>query len=427
PVDWTGYGVTFDNPSGQPPYRSPRITLSADGTFVDEVRIDPRAISRFTIELTDAAGTRQKLSPDTLSITHSDVEFGGAVLTSSLGIGQADGTFAPMLRKGTALPASTRETYRTSIALRRSDSGRSDSGRSDTESVIRIPVVEGERARADRNLAVGMVEIRPKDVRIDLPAGSDVEVTFEIDKSRLVTVVVDVPLVQEQFEAEMDLSNVRPPSPQELQRRLANAEARLTRLRGAPGSGPARGHLAKIEEEGTVENTRNEVRAAWGDLGAAAVSEKRLRDLNAQLDDVEDAVELPRLLHDLQQVLDDCADLVGRSGDAADRRELADLQSRARTAIRDQDPVTARTQLDRARELLVDLWRRTDEWDIVLFNALRAMRAELQPTAKADSLIREGERAIAQGDRAALGGVNERLRRLVPSDRADLIGGVNKP
>ncbi len=311
PVDWTRYGVTFDNPAGQPRFRSPRITLGTEGTFVTEVSVDSRGISRFTVELTDATGTRQKLSPDALSITHSDFEFGGAVLTSSLGIGQADGTFAPMLRKGTALPASTRETYRTSIALRRSDSGHSDSGRSDSESVIRIPVVEGERDRADRNLEVGMVEIRPKDVRIDLPAGSDVEVTFEIDKSRLVT-VVDVPLVQEQFEEEIDLSNVRPPSPQELECLLTEAERWLTRLRGdaeTGGSGTARRHLAKINDEGTVENARDEVRA--------------------------------------------------------------------------------RAQLDRARELMVDLWRRTDEWDVVLFTAFRGSRQELQPTAKADSLTRK--------------------------------------
>jgi len=419
PVDWSGYSVTLDNPSSRPPFRSPRIALSADGTFATEVSVDQKDTSRFTVELTDAAGTRQKLSPDTLSITHGDVEFGGAVLTQSLGIGKADRTFATMLRKGTSLPARTREIFQTTIALHRSD----------TESVIQIPVVEGERARTDRNREVAMIEIRPRDVRIDLPAGSDVEVTIEIDKSRLVTVVADVPLVQAQFEAEIDLSNVRAPSADVVQERLGEVESRLARLRTSAetvGSSSARQRLTKLEEEGAVESAREEARRARVEAGAARASEESLRNLQAELDDVEDAVQLPGLLSELREAVDECADLVDRSGQADDRRELADLQSRARTAIEDEDPVGARKQLDRARGFLFDLLRRGPEWDLTLFYMLRDMRQELQPTARADALIQEGEQAIAAGDRHAVAGVNERLRRLIPPDVPDPVGGVKQ-
>jgi len=420
PVDWTGYSVTLTtNPVGHPPFRSPRIALDGEGTFATEVRVIPQATSRFTVELTDAAGARQKLSPCTLSIRHGDVEFGGAVLTHSLGIGIAGNTFIPMLRKGTALPATTRAIYQTTNALRRSD----------TESLIRIPVVEGERGRTDRNFEVAMLEIRPRDVRIDLPAGSDVEVTFEIDKSRLVTVVADVPLVQAQFEAEIDLSNVRPPSAEALQEQLGETETRLARLRTSAetvGSSTARRDIAKLDEEGAVESARDQVRAARVDAGAGPAGEKRLRDLQAVLDDVEDAVQLPGLLSELQEAVDECADLVDRSGQADDRRELADLQSRARTAIEGEDPVAARAQLDRARGFFFDLMRRGPEWDLTFFHILRNMRHELQPADRADALIREGERAIAAGDRHAVAGVNERLRRLIPPNVQDPIIELTK-
>jgi len=138
-----------------------------------------------------------------------------------------------------------REVFRTSSALRRADA----------DAVIRIPVVQGERLRADRNRSVGTLEIRPGDVRIDVPAGSEIEVTFEIDSSNLVTVVADVPLIQEQFEAEIDLDNVRAPSPAVLAEILSDAERRLTAARDsadATGSADAEVRLARLDEEGTL-------------------------------------------------------------------------------------------------------------------------------------------------------------------------------
>jgi molecular chaperone DnaK len=54
------------------------------------------------------------------------------------------------------------------------------------------------------------------------------------------------------------------------------------------------------------------------------------------------------------------------------------------------------------------------------------MRHELQPADRADALIREGERAIAAGDRHAVAGVNERLRRLIPPNVQDPIIELTK-
>ncbi|MGI9004290.1 MAG: Hsp70 family protein [Pseudonocardia sp.] len=415
-VDWTRYSVTLDNPAGRPPFRSPRIAVSADGTFLTEVSLVPDATSRFTVELTDPSGTRQLLTPDSLTITHGD-EFGGPVLTHSLGFGRADRVFAPMLRKGTALPARTRESFRTTIALRRSD----------TESVIRIPIVEGERGRADRNREVGLIELRPRDVRIDLPAGSDVELTFEIDESRLVTVFADVPLVSEQFEAEIDLSNLRPPDPAVLEKQLAEVQERRDQLResaDAVGSTKAKGLLARLDDESTIENVREDVHTARVDIGTAAKSDQLLRDAQARLDDIEDAVQLPRLLDQLRIHVDQCADLVTEVGDADDRRELADLERRSRAAIEDRDPAAARMQVDRAVGFYVDLLGRTDRLELTVFSYYRNNPDRLRPADRVPALIREGEQAIAAGDRRALAGVNERLRRLRPPDEQDLVGGL---
>ncbi|SBW22740.1 2-alkenal reductase [Candidatus Protofrankia californiensis] len=405
-VDWTIYSVTLNNPTAQPPFTTGRIALKADGTFVTEVDIDPQRTSRFTVELTDAAGTPCKLTPDTLSITHGDTEFGGTRLGHSLGIQIADRAFAPMLRKNTTLPATVRKVFRTSGTLRRADS----------DALLRIPVVQGENGRADRNREVGILEIRPRDVGIDLPAGSDVEVTFEANTSNLITVVADVPLVQEQFDAEINLDNVRTKTPQELDGLLREAEERLASLHSLAVTGERR--LAELEKEGAVTTAREQVRAAKVDAGAAATAEDRLRDLNAKLDDIEDAVNLPELVQQVHAILDQAAGLVDRFGTAVDRQELADLQRRAQDAADAEDAAAVRTQLDRATAFMFELERRNPDWPVKLFYSLQSM---LRSSSQAGALIQEGKQAIAANDPRRLDAVNQRLIRILPQKEQEKI------
>ncbi|MEJ3745436.1 Hsp70 family protein [Actinomycetes bacterium KLBMP 9797] len=416
PVDWAGYGVTLSNPDGQPPFRTGRVALNAEGAFLTEVAIDPHKTSRFTVELTDASGAPQKVSPDSLSITHRDVEFGGAKLTHSLGIQLADRAFAPLLRKGATLPARAREVFRTAGALRRADA----------EAVVRIPVVQGERDRADRNRQVGMLEIRPLDVRIDLPAGTEVEVTFEVDTSNLVTVVADVPLIQAQFEAEINLDEVRTPQADELATALAEAEQRMAALRESRASDvpEVRDKLQRLDEEGALTTAREQVRAAGVDAGAAASAEARLREVQAHLDDIEEAADQPALVRELRDLLAEVAGLVSQVGHPADQKALTELEQRAADAIASGSSVRIKAETERVTEFLVELERRQPGWSLRLFYALCEHEGRMRPSGEARTLIREGKDAVAAGDERALDAVNTRLVRLLPREEQPKIIGL---
>ncbi|GAA0252851.1 Hsp70 family protein [Cryptosporangium japonicum] len=406
--DWSSYGVTLSNPDGHPPFRSGLVRLNAAGAFATEVDLDPHTTSHFTVELTDAGGARQPLTPDTFSITHRDVEFGGVRLAHSLGIQLADRAFAAILRKGETLPARAREVFHTSGALRRDHA----------DAVIRIPIVQGERPRGDRNRQVGMLEIRPRDVRIDLAAGTEVEVTFEVDASSLVTVVADVPLVQAQFEAEINLDAVRTASVRSLQEQLAEVDRRLDRLREAGGG---REQLDRLDDESALDTVRDQVGAARVDRGAAAAAEERLRDLQAELDDIEENAQLPELTGQLRSLLDEATETVDAAGDAADRRELADLRRRADAAIASGELAAVRAVVDRTSSFVIELERRRPDWPVQLFFALESM---VPRSAAADGLLAEGRRAIGAQDVTGLTAVNQRLVRLLPKDAQDKVIGL---
>jgi molecular chaperone DnaK len=410
--DWPAYAITINDDS----FRTPRIAPNAAGAFATEVYVDDLATARFTIELTDPAGVRQTLTPDTFTITHRTVEFGGVRLAHSLGVQLADRAFAPMVRKGETLPVTRREVFRTSTPLHRSDD----------DAAIRIPVVQGEHARGDRNRQVGMLEIRPKDVRIDLPAGSDVEVTFEVDTSSLITVVADVPLIQTQFEAEIALDDVRTPEPAVLDDMLDEAERRIATLRDAAAAGgaeEAREHLAELDREGTMAGARDQVRAAAVDAGAAATAEDRLRTVQARLDKIEDEVGRPELV---RQLRDAVTDAEAEAETTADRREVAELRRRAEAAIESGDRAAIEAQLARTADFLIEQERRSPDWPVKLFFLLCSEHERLGPGGPAQTQMAEGRQALANQDPRALDAVNQRLVRLLPTDVAVKIGGLTR-
>ncbi|GAA3296555.1 Hsp70 family protein [Dactylosporangium vinaceum] len=410
---WAGWGVTLSNPDGRPPFRSARISLNATGGFATEVDLDTRRTSRFTVELTDGQGTSHPLTPATFTITHRDVEFGGVQLAHSLGIQLADRAFARVLRKGAALPVRAREVFHTADALRRDD----------PEAVISIPVVQGERDRGDRNRRVGMLEIRPRDVRIDLPAGSEVEVTFEVDASSLVTVVADVPLVQAQFEAEINLDDVRTRPVQELREQLDRVDHRLNGLRDQGLTGEARERLDQLDDEHAVRTARDQVDAAAVDAGAAAAAEDRLLHLQAELDDIEEAAELPTLVARLHEVLAEADEVVPLQSTPADRQELAALHRRAEEAVAAGDPAAVREATDRAIALVVDVQRRSPDWPVRLFFGLVQAVGERGP---AKPLVQQGRQAIAERDTRTLDAVNQRLVRLLPEEERSHVIGLRR-
>ncbi|GAA1028727.1 MULTISPECIES: Hsp70 family protein [Amycolatopsis] len=415
-ADWSRFRIALSAPQRRPVYRTSEVSLSADGTFTVDVVLDELSTNRFEIELLDPTGARVPVQPDSLTITHQLNEMMGQTVVNTVGLTEADGSFTPMLMKNAPLPAAKRQTFFTTATLQRGN----------TSSVIRIPVAEGERRRGERNQQVGVIEIRAKDVRFDLPRGSEVVMTFEMDDSRQVSVVAEVPLLDNEFEAVIDLKQQHVPDPQTLRRLLNELEARHEQVRSEvvrTRSDRARGLLNRLDEQGSVAAVRDEVRSGGTDEGAAVAAERRMRDVQADLDDIEAELRVPEVLERLRDQIDHCRELVDRVGADEDRTELAEIERRYAAIAESHDTEAGERLSDRALDLQVLLLRRDGSLDLEVFNALRASRDTMSDPARARELIREGEHVVATSNWAALPDVNRRLRRLLPNDRPGQPGG----
>ncbi|MGH3941989.1 MAG: Hsp70 family protein [Pseudonocardiaceae bacterium] len=408
--DWSGFTIEFGNATIQPPWRSPRIPLTKDGAFRASLRAQRNTSSTFSIELRDSTGSQHPTTPAVLSYRHRD---GGVipdrpVLPHSLGVGLANNEMLFFIKKGAELPASRTEILRTTVEVSKADG----------TGAIRVPMLQGEQFRADRNHKVGMVNITPHEVQRDVPIGSEVQVIIKIDTSQRVTTNAYVPLLDEDWDIQLNLSKTLV-SIDQLRREVASARTRLSELRrkaDAVVAPTARSRLATIDEERMMENIDTLFAKAQVDPDAVASCEARLQELGAALDDVEDALATPELMEEIEVKQKEVAKLIAAYGDQAARQELQDCERETERARQSNDVIMLRRQSDVLSGIGIQMLHRTGQLEPVRFQALREARDAMTSPRQAARLIADGERALARQDQAALNSINMQLRRLLPKE-----------
>ena len=110
------------------------------GTFVTEVHADRGRKCEYDIVLCNASGTALPIVPNRFGYTIGMV-ISGMPLQHSIGVAMANNETDFFLRKGESLPARKPLTHQTVQAISRGQTGEA----------LRIPIIEGENRRADRN------------------------------------------------------------------------------------------------------------------------------------------------------------------------------------------------------------------------------------------------------------------------------------
>ena len=399
-------GYTVEIVAAKSQWRSGRITLADEGVFMTEVHAERGERCEFLIEVADPSGTRQKTDPDRFYYT-TGITSGETTLIHTIGVGLADGRVSPFHAKGATLPAEKLIVFKTVHAVRK---GQQDD-------VLCIPVVEGENlARSDRNRLVNYLRIPSKDIKRDVPEGSEVEVTVVIDKSQLITTTAYIPVLDEEFEDVLKLENV-PSSVPELRRRLERTKERLSKCREEareaddPGT---RGILARIDAERMQENLESNLAAATADMDALRACENGLLSFEAAVDDLESALAWPKLVKEARAVLADAKKIVGQYGKGGDAKRLADLDRGTNAALSTTDRELVRQRVDEMRSLCVGILSEQQWWWVEGLEYYEGKKLEMRDQAEAQRLFARGRRAISDGDVEGLKAAVRQLAALMP-------------
>jgi len=401
-------GFTIEFVDTKTRWRSGKISLGANGVFMTQLYAEKQRRHEYDIELCDPTGRRVPVDPDRVSYTIGIIPAENPPAAMTIGVGLADGSVATYVQKGRRLPARESMDHYTTIPLR--------AGQAEDE--LRIPLLEGEHPRAERNHCIGTMIIKGSDIRRDLPTGSQIEITLIMDESQRVRLLAYIPSLNEDLEITFDPQMVHK-SLDHLRQEARQQKERLDRARDGAEKAEAidaKAILKRIEEEQLVDHIDSLVEAAETDPDAVVQLDRRLRGLAATLDDAEDAIEWPRILKEGEESLENAERLVHEHGESSEHDLLISLKEKFHRARDARDPDIMRQIIAELNRLSLTVLERQPAFHVEQFEWLAAQRDKMRDPELADKLIARGRRAIRGDDLDALKAVNRQILSLLRDD-----------
>ena len=391
-----GYALEFFN--RQTMWSSGRIPLRESGKFTLLLLAEAGMKNDFDIRLYAPDGSRQAIDPAALSYTIG-MTVKNQTVTNDLAI-EIDGNKKSVLvSKGEAYPfKKTNREFRTTIVLHR---GSSDE--------LKIPVTEGSDPKSDCNKLIGNIIVPARDLRMDLPVGSEVEVTLSAKEPGSIVATVYIPLLDLEIESHLDI----------------NANERDTAFLLAE-AGKDRNRVAVLSAKGVplgdashlVAEAEKEARSA-GDFEAKQQAHKAILEARHALDEAEDAADWPNKTKDAEDRIEWMNEAVGKWGTAAQKAESADIEDEIRRAIQRKNGDSLRRALNKADDLRFKIEMARPEWWKGLLAYQYQQRTKMADSRKAEQLFAQATRAMEANDVPEMRRVARLLWDLLPEDVAE--------
>jgi molecular chaperone DnaK len=283
---------------------------------------------------------------------------------------------------------------------------------------LRIPIVQGEFEKAHLCRLVGALEIRGSQLAVSIPSGSSIEVTLAVDRGGRLSAQA-LTASGQVFE---EISHLLvPDAPAEtLDQAVRDLRRRLSLLlntafqkrKQTPELSAQLGGF----ELNLAEAERDAAAARAGDADAAQKSRRRLIEIDAELDALEQEAQFPLLEAQAVMELSMAMGLISIHGTPQERRlldEAAAAFDQARK-MRDIPEIQARLQQIQALARAA-YFRDPNAWkEVFLITASRINSARDLPLAR--KLVDQGRIAIDRGDRETLMRCTRQLVSLMPVD-----------
>ena len=401
--DFTGYTVEMVNMKSK--WSSGKLALRADGIFMATLHAERGERNTFSFVLFDSAGRKQVTNPESLIYTIGSVVDEQPII-NSMGIALGNNEYEKLFEKGRGLPLKATTTCRTIRAIHR---GQSD--------VLKIPVIEGEQALADRNRWVGELEIKGEEVPRDLPLGSEIEVTLQIDESRIITVNAYVPVIDKEFKTTLvlrahsrDIESLKKDYDAEMTR-FADVKAKA----GIAGGEIAEKLIQRAEDSAVLKEVR-ELLTKNGDPDAAAKCEKRLLELKVRLDEAADELQWPSLVVEARNWIGYLSELDKEHGTVEIHKRCVSISEEIQQLIVAEASDDLRHKIEQASALWFEVNMAQPAFWVYQHQELEKRVGDMSDKVRAGRLLEQGRAFVAQNNATGLQNVVRELWNLLPDD-----------
>lgn len=406
------YYIQIQSDSGT--YNGSKIKLK-NGKFLDTLTIEPNKSNVFWVYLFDKKGNSIPVDPDSFTITHG-LSVSGAPIPHSIGVAIAKKdirsrfalieVFEKMIEKGSVLPVKKTETFKTVRRLKKDEK----------ENPLWIRVGEGESEIPDRNFFVCELGIKGSDLPYDLPEGTDLQLTVEINESRELTVTAYIPLIDLTLNARSTFKD-----------ELVDVKEVETELDAQSERAKTVSENCSNEEKNKIDNTiravNTSLRNAHLDEDEKRKANKQLRDLKSMLDRLEKEKEMPQVIKEFNENAENTGKIINELGDDKDKvkheEQLKQMKAEGEKAVSEND----KTLLIRVNEQLKELsakalFSNPATW-VYHFRRLIDGGNKFINEKEAAYYTEKGRRAIELGDVEELKRCCHQLMLLLPSEEQE--------
>ncbi len=285
------------------------------------------------------------------------------------------------------------------------------------ESLLRIPIVQGEMAQAHLCRLVGTLDISGERLRETVVTGTPIEITIELDRGGAMSARAMIPGLDQVFEHVAHLL-VPDASPAALDAAIAGirkqlAEARTNAFRH--GMSKAIETLANVERQ-LSEAERDIDASHGGDLDAGQRARRTLIEIDGVLADVDLLRKWPELESQARLVAISASGILGTYGNDSERLLLQDVLTAMEKARKDKDAAELERQIRLVQRLQSGAYNRSPEaWESYFADAASDMSRSRDVPA-AQRLVNEGKAALAANNTEELRRVVRALWNLMPDD-----------
>lgn len=377
-----------------------------DGGFVLSADLVPRARNVLALEGETSDGARVTLDPPRIAIMQG-LSVTDPPLSRTVGVALADDTVQTYFDRGAPLPARRTFTHRTVESV----------ARGSAESLLKIPIVQGEFEAAHLCRHVGTLEISGDGLRDSVPAGAAVEVTLELDRGGQLSARALVPSLDQSFESVAQLM-IPDADPDALARSLETLRDRIKEVRTQAFRDGQTAALSRFKgTEALIGEVQRDLEAArGGDADAGQRARRRFLELESMVHDVELSRSWPELESKATQTLASAHEWVSQHGTEIEQRLLDQASHAAQSAREARDASELQRQLRVVRRLRnAAYFRHPEAWQWQ-FEAAASEAHTATDLPRAKTLVTQGQQALQRGDIDTLKHTVEALWKLLPPD-----------
>jgi len=284
--------------------------------------------------------------------------------------------------------------------------------------VIRIPIIEGENQIADLNTDIGYLDISSSEITRDIPAGSEVEVTIEIDQYLNIRATAYMPILNMDFETEFELK-IKPRDMENLLKKVTEGKENIRKIKEYIDENDLSllNQVWQLEKQINISQIEQQLKSPAIDLDTKLKTEHDVSELMASIDKLKTSFLKDRA----NAALEEMDYYLNRISNPTAQKEKQRLQMEFQRLLEVRDYIAAEKIIGDMNQLNVKLYWTLPEAPYEVFEYYEHNADILTDYQHGQQLIQEGQRAITNDDRDRLIQIINQLYRLLPkSERSSV-------